>query len=46
MRILLNSKEALKKEIEAIEDEQVLEKLQIYLLGMKAQKKIDENKAS
>lgn len=43
---MLNTKEELKKEIEAIEDEQVLEKIQIYLLGMKAQKKIDTNKVS
>ena len=44
--MLLNTKEEFKKEIDAIQDEQILEKIQIYLLGMKSQQTIYEHKAS
>lgn len=48
--MLNKAKEILKKEIDAIEDIFTLEKIQIYLLGMKAQqnltKSISNNKSA
>lgn len=45
MITLTKAKEALKKEVEQLQDETTIEKLHIYIMGMKAQQGIERNSA-